>query len=86
MPKASLKKDKWTITFDHSLKKRVQQEAKRLRVYPVQLLETLVRERLDPYGFQSVVESITYVNAIRKKSALKSDRSFLEDLGKWQKK
>ena len=67
MPKHSLKKEKWTITFDPELKERVQKEARKLRIYPVQLLETLVREKLNPYGFQSVRNSVAYVNAIRKK-------------------
>ncbi|MBI2338829.1 MAG: hypothetical protein HYU99_00475 [Deltaproteobacteria bacterium] len=80
MPKTALKKEKWTITFDPTLKKRVNQEAQKLHVYPVQLLEMLVREKLNPYGFQSVSDSIAYVNAIRETSRSKSDRHFLSEL------
>lgn len=60
-------------------------EARKLRVYPVQLLETLVREKLNPYGFKSVQDSISYVESIRKNSRKKSDRQFLDELKKWEK-
>lgn len=86
MLRHALKKDRWTITFDHDLKDRVQEEARKLRIYPVQLLETLVRERLNPYGFQSVKDSVAYVNAVRSSSEKISDQDFLADLKKWQKK
>lgn len=86
MPRHALKKDRWTITFDHELKDRVQEEARRMRIYPVQLLETLVREKLNPYGFQSVKESVSYVDSVRSRTPRASDREFLEDLKKWQKK
>lgn len=85
MPRHSLHKERWTITFDPTLKTRIQQEARKLRVYPVQLLETLVREKLNPYGFQTVGDSIQYVNSIRAKTSRMSDKSFLTQLKKWQK-
>ncbi len=85
MGRHALKKEKWTITFDPSLKGLVQDEAKRLRVYPVQLLETMVRERLNPYGFQSIRDSVAHVNAVREESRSKSDKSFLAELKRWQK-
>ena len=78
-------KERWTITFDHELKNRVREEARKLRVYPVQLLETMVRERLNPFGFQSIRDSIAYLNSIRQKSREKSNESFLAELAKWQK-
>lgn len=85
MARLALNKDRWTITFDPLLKRRVLKEAKKLRVYPVQILESLVRERLNPYGFQSVSDSVTYVQSIRKKSRHQSDASFLREIKKWQK-
>jgi hypothetical protein len=85
MAKHSLKKDRWTITFDPRLKNQVQQEAKKLRVYPVQLLESLVREKLNPYGLQSIRDSIAHVSSIRTKSSGKSDKVFLAELKKWQR-
>ncbi len=86
MHKHSLQKEKWTLTFDPALKKRVRQEAKKMRIYPVQLLESLVREQLNPFGFQSVQNSIEYVNSIRKSSHSLSDKAFLSELARWQRK
>lgn len=86
MPRSALKKDRWTLTFDHALKGRIQEEARKLRVYPVQVLESLVRERLNPYGFQSIHDSIAYVNSIREESARQSDKNFLAELKAWQKR
>ncbi|MBI2083247.1 MAG: hypothetical protein HYT76_06720 [Deltaproteobacteria bacterium] len=85
MPRMPLKKERWTITFDHALKSRVQEEADKLRIYPVQLLESLVREKLNPYGFQSIRDSIHYVHSIREMSAARTDKTFLAELRKWQK-
>ena len=86
MPGTSLKKDKWTLTFDRDLKNRIRKEAQKLHVYPVQILESLVREKLNPYGFQSIQNSVEYVNAIRAKSAGQSDQDFLAEVKKWQKR
>jgi hypothetical protein len=86
MARHALKKERWTITFDHDLKSRVQEEAQKLRVYPVQLLEALVREKLNPYGFQSLKDSVAYVNSVRAGSAKRTDQAFLTDLKRWHKK
>lgn len=86
MARHALKKERWTITFDHGLKRRVLAEARRLRIYPVQLLETMVRERLNPYGFQSVRDSVSYVNVVREKSERQGDKRFLAELRQWQKR
>jgi len=86
MAKTALKKEKWTLTFDHDLKSRLQKEARKLRVYPVQLLETMVRQQLNPYGFQSIKDNIAYVNAMRLKSGGQSDKKFLADIKKWEKR
>lgn len=80
MPRNSLQKERWTITFDPVLKNRVIQEAQKLRIYPVQLLETLVREQLNPFGFESVRDSLQYVNSIREKNKALSDKKFLSQL------
>ena len=85
MARMSLKKERWTITFDPILKNRVEKEAKKLRVYPVQLLESLVRQHMSPYGFQDICFSVHYVNKIREQSAGRSDKDFLSDLRKWQR-
>lgn len=82
----SLNKERWTITFDPNLKSLVQKEARKLHVFPVHLLESLVRERLNPYGFQSIRDSIAYVNSIREQSDHQSDQEFLNEIRQWQKK
>ncbi len=85
MARHSLNKDRWTITFDSILKNQVRQEARKLRVYPVQLLESIVREKLNPYGLQSIKDSIQHVNLVRENSRHVSDKEFLFELKKWQK-
>ena len=85
MSKNALRKEKWTITFDQTLKNQVQQEAQRLRIYPVQLLESLVREKLNPYGFQTIRDSIAYVDSVREESRRKSDKDFFAEIKRWQK-
>lgn len=85
MARMSLKKERWTITFDPVLKNRVEREAKKLRVYPVQLLESLVRQHMSPYGFQDLRFSVHYVNKIREQSVHQNDKEFLTDLKRWQR-
>ena len=85
MPRTSLNKERWTLTFDKDLKNKVQDEAEKLRVYPVQLLETMVRQNLNPYGLTSIKNSLSYVNSIRKKSRSTSRSKFIKDLKKWEK-
>lgn len=57
-----------------------------MRIYPVQLLETLVRERLNPFGFQSIQNSVEYINTVRSQSKGSSDKKFLNELKTWQRK
>lgn len=85
MVRIALKKERWTLTFDQDLKNLVQQEAFKLRIYPVQLLETMVRQNLNPYGLTSIKNSIAYVNSVRKKNKTLSDKTFIKDMKKWQK-
>ena len=83
MPKTALRKEKWTLSFDARLKNFVVQEARREGVYPVGLLEQLVRERFSPYGLSEVRNSTEYVRTLRKKSRHQSDSAFLKELSKW---
>lgn len=85
MPPQGLKKERWTLTFDRDLKKRLQKEAAQIGIYPVQLLETLVRDKLNPYGFKAIRDSVDYVNSVRKQSRQQSDKAFLRELRQWQK-
>ncbi len=85
MPKTALKKEKWTLSFDPALKSVVVKAAKRRGVYPVTVLENLVREKFNPYGHTDVTDSATYVSALRKQSSKPSDDTFLDEIEAWQK-
>ena len=54
-------------------------------VYPVTVLETLVREKFNPYGHTDVDDSADYVAAFRKQGRKQSDDAFLEEIEAWQK-
>ena len=85
MAKAALKKEKWTLSFNSSLKRVVINEATKKGVYPVNFLEEMVREKLNPYGYTDVKDSVAHVRAIRKKSKEVSAKAFLDDIKRWQK-
>ena len=85
MPKASLKKEKWTLSFDPRLKRLLIKEAQKRGVYPVGLLEHVVREWFNPYGHSDVQDSVAYVKTIRKESRSQSDEAFLEEIREWQR-
>jgi len=85
MPKTSLRKEKWTLSFDSRLKRRLVQEARRKGVYPVSLLEEIVRNRFNPYGHTDVADSVAYVREMRKISRNRSDEDFLEEIREWQR-
>lgn len=85
MGKAKLKKEKWTLSFDRRLKGAVMEEAKRKGVYPVQVLESLVREKLNPFGHTDIQEEVAYVRRLRKQDKEKSDEAFLEEIRRWER-
>jgi hypothetical protein len=85
MPKATLRKEKWTLSFDPRLKTLVVKAARRKGVYPVALLEEIVRERFNPYGHTAVKDSAEYVAALRKESRKHTDEEFLAEIRAWQK-
>ena len=85
MPKAALRKEKWTLSFDPLLKTLVVKAARRKGVYLVALLEELVRERFNPYGHTDVKDSAEYVATIRKHSLKQTDEEFLAEIRAWQK-
>ena len=85
MAKARLKKEKWTLTFDRRLKQAVRREALRRGVYPVQLLESLVRERLNPFGHSDVEDERAYVRGLRKRDRARSEQEFLEEIRRWER-
>ncbi len=85
MPKTALKKEKWTLSFDPRLKAFLTREARKKGVYPVHLLEEIVRERFNPYGHTDVKNSVAYVQEIRKGSRNRSDEAFLKEIREWQR-
>lgn len=85
MPKAPLRKEKWTLSFDPALKGLVVKAARRRGVYPVTLLEDLVREKFNPFGHTDVKDSAAYVTALRRQNRNQSDEAFLADIEAWQK-
>lgn len=85
MPKTTMKKEKWTLSFDPRLKRLLIKEARKEGIYPVNLLERVVRERFNPYGHSDVEESPAYVQEIRKGSRSLTDEAFLKEIREWQK-
>ena len=85
MGKASLKKEKWTLTFDRRLKGAVVKEARKRGIYPVQILESLVREKFNPFGHADIKDEVAYVRRLRKKDRRKSDEEFLEEIRRWER-
>lgn len=85
MPKAALKKEKWTLSFDLKLKNAVIREAKAKGIYPVNFLEELVREKINPYGYTDVKDSVKHVRELRRRSKDKTDENFLQEILKWGK-
>jgi hypothetical protein len=84
MAKASLKREKWTLSFDSALKEFLVRTARRRGVYPVTLLEELVKEKFNPYGHMDVKDSAEYVRVLRRRSRGQSDAAFLKEIRAWQ--
>jgi hypothetical protein len=85
MSKISVKKEKWTLSFDRRLKGAVVKEAKKRGVYPVQVLESLVREKFNPFGHTNIKDAAAYVRKLRRRSGRKNDQEFLEEIRRWEK-
>jgi len=75
--KVKLKKEKWTLSFDRNLKEEVIEEAKRQGVYPVHLLESLVREKFNPFGHADIKTSWLMSVSCGKRIKKKTTRHFL---------
>ena len=85
MAKTALKHEKWTLSFDSILKAFLVRTARRRGVYPVTLLEELVREKFNPYGHSDVDDSTAYVRTLRRRGRHRSDAAFLEEIREWQR-
>ncbi|OGW60159.1 MAG: hypothetical protein A2V83_06265 [Nitrospirae bacterium RBG_16_64_22] len=85
MPKTALRKEKWTLSFEPRLKRVVIREARKRGMYPVGLLEQVVREKFGSYGYSEVEDSVSYVREIRKGSRKHLDEAFLKEIRAWQR-
>lgn len=74
------------MSFDSELKAMIIRIARRRRVYPVAILEEVVREKLNPFGHSDVRDSARYVAMLRKRARLQSDEEFLADLHAWRRR
>ena len=84
MARAKARREKWTLSFDADLKAFLVKTARRQRVYPVALLEEIVKEKFNPFGHADVRDSVAYVRALRRRSRKRSDASFLAEIRAWQ--
>ncbi len=87
MAKTALRREreKWTLSFDSALKEFVVRAARRRGVYPVTLLEELVREKFSPCGHSEGRDSVEYVRMLRRRSRNRSDAAFLGEIRTWQR-
>lgn len=85
MSAASLRKERWTLTFDRRLKQKVIAEARQRGVYPARILEEAIRENFNPFGHTDVMNPTAYVRTLRRKSREMTDEEFLADLKQWEK-
>jgi hypothetical protein len=85
MARAVARREKWTLSFDPALKDSLVKTARRRGVYPVTLLEEIVKEKFNPYGHTDVKDSVAYVRMLRRRSRRISDESFLKEIQAWQR-
>jgi len=85
MARSSLKREKWTLSFDPHLKDFLVKTAKRRGVYPVTLLEQIVKEKFNPFGHADVGDSVAYVRMLRRHARKRSDKSFLKGIRAWRR-
>ncbi len=85
MAKTSAKKEKWTLSFDATLKALVVRAARRRHVYPVAVLEELVTKQFNPFGHTEITDSTEYVKALRREARKQTDQAFLDELRTWRR-
>lgn len=85
MARSAARREKWTLSFDSGLKAFLVKTARRRRVYPVTLLEEIVKEKFNPYGHTDVKDSVAYVRMLRRRAGHPSDESFLKEIRVWQR-
>lgn len=84
MARSTARREKWTLSFDAELNAFLVKTAKRRRVYPVTLLEEIVKAKFNPYGHAEIKDSAAYVRMLRRRSRKRSDTSFLNEIRAWQ--
>ena len=84
MGKTRLKKEKWTLSVDRRIKGAVIKEAKKLGIYPVEVIESLVREKFNPFGHSDVKDEGAYVRKLREADKHKNDQKFLDEIRRWE--
>jgi hypothetical protein len=84
MAQSTARREKWTLSFDADLKAFLVKTARRRRIYPVTLLEEIVKEKFNPFGHADVRDSVAYVSTLRRRSRKRSDHSFLAEIRAWQ--
>ena len=85
MSNGTLKREKWTITFDRRLKSVIVREARRQGVYPARYLESLVKAKFNPFGHGDIKDETAYVRRLRKTDRQGSDAGFLKEIRRWEK-
>jgi hypothetical protein len=85
MAQTGARREKWTLSFDAGLKAFLVKTARRRRVYPVTLLESIVKEKFNPYGHTDIKDSVAYVRMLRRRSRKLSDQAFLKEIRVWQR-
>lgn len=85
MARPAARREKWTLSFDRDLKEFLVKTARRRHVYPVALLEEIVKEKFNPYGHTDVKDSMAYVRMLRRRSRRMSDEDFFEEVRAWQR-
>jgi hypothetical protein len=82
---SKLKKETWTLNIDRRIKRAVIKEAKQRGLYPVELIESMVREKFNPFGHTDIKDEAVYVRKLRNKDRRRSDREFLDGVRRWEK-
>ena len=85
MAKNKPKKETWTLNVDRRIKNAVVKKAKRRGVYPVQVIESMVREKFNPFGHTDIKDEADYVRRLRDKDRYVNDKKFLEEIRRWEK-
>jgi hypothetical protein len=85
MARNKLKKEPWTLNVDRRIKGVVIKEANRLGVYPVELIESMVREKFNPFGHTAIKDEAVCVRRLRDKNQNISDKRFLDEIRRWEK-